>query len=303
MSRFDADWLRLREPADVRARDTAGTARLWRPGATPGPLRVLDLACGTGANLRYLAPRIGGVQDWLLVDADARLLAALPAAMARWASAQGYRLGEGGGGLSVAGPGFRSRLRLQRLDLASRLEDLPLEGYRLITASALLDLVSKEWLEAVLTRCRNAGADLLFALTYDGGTDLQPADAGDDRITALVNAHQRGDKGFGPALGPAATDIAEAIMGSRGYRVARRSSDWRIGPGERGLQEAILRGWRQAASEQLPRLRPSLDAWLARRLALVAGGRSRLRVGHQDLLGSADGRAQGRKYSGSRETP
>ena len=33
---------------------------LARRRADSGPLQIIDLACGTGANLRYLAPRLGG---------------------------------------------------------------------------------------------------------------------------------------------------------------------------------------------------------------------------------------------------
>ena len=64
MGDFSADWLALREPADRRARSAALVGRLvaWLSGTShpaggcAGPLRVLDLGCGTGANLQYLAP-------------------------------------------------------------------------------------------------------------------------------------------------------------------------------------------------------------------------------------------------------
>jgi SAM-dependent methyltransferase len=286
LSGFDAHWLDLRQAADRRARESAGVERRWRPDLGSAPLGILDLACGTGANLRYLAPRIGGSQDWLLTDADADLLAALPGAMARWAAASGCRLSKEEGALSLAGPGFRCRIRLLELDLASGLHRLSLGEIQLVTASALLDLVSAAWLDALVRRCREAGADLLFALTYDGRMHLAPPDALDGRIAALVNAHQRGDKGFGPALGPAAPGIAEALLRARGYRVERPSSDWHIGPGEAQLQLALLRGWADAAAETAPEDTAVIAGWLDRRLALVAAGESRLTVGHQDLLGS-----------------
>ena len=45
---------------------------------------MLDLATGTGANLRYLAPHLPGLQHWLVVDRDP-LLALLPGLMSSWA--------------------------------------------------------------------------------------------------------------------------------------------------------------------------------------------------------------------------
>lgn len=248
-------------------------------------MRILDLATGTGANLRCLAPRIGGRQEWLLADKDARLLARLPAAMSQWAARRGYRLSGGVGPVNVSGPDFHCGFRLLQLDLAGELDRLPLQGHRLVTASALLDLASAAWLGDLVERCRSAGADLLFALTYDGRVELTPRHRGDERITSLVNRHQQTDKGFGPALGPAATDAAQELLASHGYRVLRRSSDWRIGPGERRLQDCLLRGWADAATEMAPASRGELQDWYRARRGILVQGVSRLCVGHQDLLG------------------
>ena len=84
---FSADWLQRREPFDAAARAaTAPRLKLqqrlvaWRPSGN-APLRVIDLACGTGANLRWLAPQLGGRQQWLVVDHDAALLRRWPAAL------------------------------------------------------------------------------------------------------------------------------------------------------------------------------------------------------------------------------
>ena len=61
---FSSEWLALREPADARARDAGLSVQLAQRlllarrarAESPVPARFIDLACGTGANLRYLAP-------------------------------------------------------------------------------------------------------------------------------------------------------------------------------------------------------------------------------------------------------
>ncbi len=79
MSGFGAEWLALREPADHAARSAALTAAVAAMLTTKSPLRVLDLACGAGSNLRYMLDRLAGPQEWLLADHDPALLAiALP---------------------------------------------------------------------------------------------------------------------------------------------------------------------------------------------------------------------------------
>jgi SAM-dependent methyltransferase len=256
MSAFTADWLALREPADAAAR----AARLVAPFA--GRVRrIVDLGAGTGANLRYLAPRLGGEQDWLAVDRDPGLLA----------------------DLAARSPPAGVRVRTLALDLARDLDELPLDGCDLVAASALLDLVSADWLERLAVRCAAAGADVLFALNYDGRIEWTPAEAGDERVRELLNRHQGGDKGFGPALGPTAAGRAAECLVGKGYAVRTARSDWVLGSA--ALQSALAQGGVAAALELAPGERASLEDWARRRGAYIGSGDSSLRVGHLDVAG------------------
>ena len=100
-------------------------------------------------------------------------------------------------------------------------------GRDLVTASALLDLVSTRWLDALAARCRASGAAVLFALTYNGESRWSPVEPEDDIIRDLMNRHQKTDKGLGgPAAGPDAVDCAERSFAAAGYQVRRDASDW-----------------------------------------------------------------------------
>jgi SAM-dependent methyltransferase len=260
---FTAAWLALREPVDHAAR----ADRLARQvaGALPGgAIRVLDLGSGTGSNLRYLAPRLPRPQHWLLVDRDADLLAAARAAVP---------------------PG--AEVAVRQIDLRYLDEETAgglLHGTALVTASALLDLVSAAWLDALATRCCGVGAAALFALTYDGRFDCEPVDEDDEVVRQLVNLHQRRDKGFGVALGPSAVDRAVRAFAAQGYSTERQRSDWRLESGARDLQRELVTGWAQAALEAASADSAPFEAWRARRLAHIDAGRSSIRVGHEDLL-------------------
>src|SRR5919112_4548104 len=66
---FDPQWLRLRSAYDDAARSDRLT-RLFSDSLPENP-RLLDLAAGIGANLRYLAPRLERAgQRWVLADHD-----------------------------------------------------------------------------------------------------------------------------------------------------------------------------------------------------------------------------------------
>ena len=254
---FTADWLSLREPADSRARDPNLTTQLVQLARQHSQPRFIDLACGTGANLRYLAARVRG--DWRLVDSDAALL---------------ERVG--------AVPGCR--IETQHLDLTTELHTLEFAADVIVTASALLDLVSDRWLTQLVDCCRVGGCAALFALSYDGRITLTPSDPDDEWIRQLVNLHQLSDKGFGLALGPDAWLRTSDLFRDAGYRVLTARSDWNLLPQEHRLQRSLLEGWTGAAAELASSEITRCQQWLARRLAHVATGASRITVGHEDVL-------------------
>ncbi|SCK47052.1 hypothetical protein VAR608DRAFT_4634 [Variovorax sp. HW608] len=291
MNAFSAGWLALREPFDREARAAAGASfdlkgLAARLRGEASALTVLDLACGTGANLRELAPRLGGVQRWTLVDHDPRLLAAVPGVSAPWARAAGLSMTTSAGGLCFEGPASRVEVELLRGDLARPLDPALPGRHRLVTASALLDLVSARWIDALAVRAHEAEAALLFALSVDGRALWQPSLRDDDGVHRLFAAHQRRDKGFGPALGGDAAQWAATRLSSLGYEVTQAASDWHIdgrdGAHSVAMLRAMVEGAAAAAIEQDPSAAPWIRDWTARRLDRLE--RTTLRVGHRDLL-------------------
>jgi SAM-dependent methyltransferase len=302
MTGFSADWLALREPFDLAAREaTWATLALpshvarWRERAGPGAhLNVIDLACGSGANLRALAPRLGGPQKWRLVDHDPALLAAVPGAMRQWAQHHGYNITEppdDHAALRITGKDFSVDLATDRRDLVREIDAVGFAQAHLVTASALLDLVSAEWLAALLRNVRPTNAALLFALSVDGRTTWSPTDEADERVHRLFAEHQRRDKGFGPALGTEAAQHAHRLLTNLGYTILQAQSDWHIsGAGAPNMQAAMIEGMAAAAIEQVPHAASAVQQWQTRRLAHAP--QSHLTVGHIDFIALPPGQAQ-----------
>jgi hypothetical protein len=258
---FAAEWLALREPHDLRARSASVLEAVRAEMAGRPAVTVVDLACGTGSTLRALRPHLPLRQSWRLVDNDLSLLARTP-----------------------TGNPPDLQVTTVPTDLNRDLEaalDGPVD---LVTTSALLDLVSDPWLERLAVETAARRLPVYAALSYDGRAELTPNDPLDERIVAAVNRHQRGDKGFGPALGPEAAARAIECFERVGYAVARGPADWQFEPAHRDIQDEILSGWAAAAREIDTVPLPDLAQWLARRREHVAAGRSRIRVGHVDVF-------------------
>jgi SAM-dependent methyltransferase len=262
MSGFSEQWLTLREPYDVAARNGKVLDSVSAAFAGHDSINVVDLACGTGSTFRSVSVVLPPRQNWRLVDNDLSLLArAKPAA----ASSD-------------------INVTTVPIDLQRDLE-LVLDGaVDLVATSAFLDLVSEQWLERLITEIAARRLPLYAAINYDGRASCEPVDEFDETIIGAVNKHQLTDKGFGPSLGPGAVGMALSLLKRLDYQVTLGPSDWVLGRSDGEMQTEILSGWAGAAREMDDAAVSAIGAWLARRRALVSTGRASMRVGHVDFF-------------------
>lgn len=254
---FAPEWLALREEADASARAAELLPPLRETLRDRAKPIIRDLGCGTGSMARWLAPRLGGPQHWVLQDRDPELLVRAGAAM----------------------PGGDVDVELRRADVTA-LDDRELRGTSLVTASALLDLLTVEEVGAIARACVRAGCPALLTLTVAGCVEFDRPEPLDSSFAKAFDAHQRRITHGSHLLGPAAAPTAIAAFERLGARVLVRPSPWRLGPERSGLAEQWLRGWVAAACEQEPELDEHAPDYLRRRL----DDGPRVLVGHTDLL-------------------
>jgi hypothetical protein len=251
LTSFPTAWLDLREPADDAARHPGLRSAAASLVGTGG--LVVDLGCGTGSTVRALQPHLASSVRWRLVDHDAAVLREA---------------------------GRRTGAETVLCELAR--EEPPIEGAALVTASALLDLVSEAWIGRLADALNAHRAPFYAALSYDGRLSFDPAHPGDGPMIAALNAHQRTDKGFGPALGPEGAEVLAAALTARGFEVRIEASPWRLGPDDAALVAALLPGIAEVAAGWGGIPTAEVGDWLAFRQARAADGHCL--VGHLDLL-------------------
>ena len=265
-TRVSREWLALREAADAAARADDLVERLTRQLPDTGPRVIHDLGCGTGAMARWLAPMLPGPQHWILHDLDAELLDV----------AASEPPGRAADGSAVT-------LETRTSDI-SQLSPGDLAGSTVITASALLDILSAEELSALITVSVGAGCLVLLTLSVVGRVELTPAEPVDRRIAVAFDAHQRRITERGRLLGPDAVRVAIEQAARLGAEVLVRPSPWRLGTSEAELAAEWFTGWVGAACEQEVELAAPVVPYTRRRLAQAAAGELRVTVDHADLL-------------------
>lgn len=263
MSSFSIAWLDLREPADFVARDKnlVQTALDWlgQKNDPISPDRILvDLGSGTGSTVRALT-KIGASNFvWRLVDLDGKLL---DEALKRH--------------------GKQLLIEDYQADLTV-VNELPLTGANIVTASALFDLASTNFCDALIARIDTRKTVFYAALNYDGTTQWSPVHPLDDTVLAAFNQDQLRDKGFGPALGPKATDYLKLKLENAGYQVQVAPSPWQLTGEQKTLVENLIEGIADAVAKNYGIDASALQDWKTFRLQHAPTGSCL--VGHWDLL-------------------
>ena len=260
-----SEWLALREPEDARARSRdlalAAAARL-----APGPIVIHDLGSGTGSMMRWLAPLLPGPQTWVLHDWNSNLV--------ERATSNVVPLDRDGRPVSV---------RTRGGELA-HLDPEALDGAALVTASALLDVLTSKEVRAITDACVAVGCPVLLSLSVTGEVRLDPRDPRDDVFAASFNAHQGRRVGGRRLVGPTGVSLAQRRFLEAGWKIRPAATFWRLGDHDPLLLEQWFDGWCDAALEQRADLEVHGVEYRALRSSQSRRGALSAVVVHTDLL-------------------
>lgn len=294
IQRATSDWLTLRRIADSLAREattplltTLNDHLMTRCKSDPvstvgvrghqvqrdperGPVvRVFDLGAGSGANMAWLAPRLRLPQVWTLIDRDEDLLQLVPA-------------------VDPAAQIVSVDTQVRSINDLSGPE---VKTAGLVTASAVLDVLSFRQLDRLAKLLSEAQVAALFSLNVTGKVHLTPqARPDDDDISEAFNCHQLRSG----LAGPRAAGYLEQQLLQAGFRVSTAATPWLLSARaqhqdmthqetdeliERYLTERVA-----AAVEQQPNLADRAPSWLTARLAQLRKGWLSVQVDHVDIL-------------------
>jgi hypothetical protein len=260
----DLSWLAVRVAADTAARATTVSTLLPElinylidtRGLRGHVLEIIDLGAGTGANQRWLASRLPFQQRWIHLDHDPTISRSLP-------------LPDD----TVIIDGTVEALERLLADGAS--------DHRVVTCSALLDVLTTGHLGAVCRAVINNQVPALFSLSVTGSQSISPMDPHDQRLLDAFNDHQQ----RAGRAGPDAITLAVGTLCAGGFTVRIQETPWQLAAStDSAFVEQLLQEWLDAAVAQDPSLAAVATAWLQLRRTQLELGILRIEVGHRDIL-------------------
>jgi SAM-dependent methyltransferase len=279
MGGFSAEWLSVREPVDhASCNNMVKRAMLdylkAKHGKTLSNLNVIDLGCGTGSNLRGLAPFLGRQQNWTLVDYDPLLLSAAREALLDWADEV---IVDDDQQFEIKRTEYTIKVQFLQADLMTSYDEVLNLKPDLITAAAFFDLVSIDWINRFAQALKSP---LYTVLTYNGIEKWLPTHTVDQAVLEAFVAHQQTDKGFGSAAGPHAARALTDALQARSYKVSQGLSNWALSQSEHHtLMRLLAKGIAQAVVETGQVEQVDVNEWLAAR-SLAEG----CEIGHVDIF-------------------
>jgi SAM-dependent methyltransferase len=291
-----ARYLAAKTTVDDRALNRPVLAEFRRllPAGAP---RVLEVGAGLGTMVARLVDwGAVGAGEYILLDADRRLLDSSRRWLGDWAAARGLRGDRQPDGLQLGD----LRVRLVHAELGRYLEAAPEAPADALIANAVLDLVDVPAVLPALLRLLVPGGVYWFTINYDGESVFAPDHPRDDQIMEAYHRDMDKRVRYGRPAGESRTGrhLFHHLRAAGAPALAAGSSDWIVSAGPDGnypgeeayFLRSILDTIRSALRDRPDQVEPAqLADWLAVRSRQLAAGEL-VYIAHQlDFTGRSPG--------------
>jgi SAM-dependent methyltransferase len=291
-----ARYLAAKTTVDDRALNRPVLAELRRlmPAGAP---RFLEVGAGLGTMVaRLMDWGAVGAGEYILLDADQRLLDDSRRWLCDWAAARGLRSDLLPDGLQLGD----LRVRLVHAELGSYLEAAHEGRADVLIANAVLDLVDVPAILPGLLRLLAPGGAYWFTINYDGESIFAPGHPYDDQIMRAYHRDMDERIRYGRPAGESQTGrhLFHNLRAAGAPALAAGSSDWVVSAGPDGsypgeeayFLRSILNTIHSALRNRPDRVEPAhLADWLQVRGRQLAAGEL-VYIAHQlDFAGRSPG--------------
>jgi hypothetical protein len=233
---------------------------LIKTGRPQSVVEIIDLGAGTGANQRWLAPRLPLRQRWIHLDHDPAISRSL------WLPDDTMIIDES-------------------VEVLSQLLARPGIDQRLVTCSALLDVLTTNQIYEVCGGLIDNRTPGLFSLTVTGTLGVSPSGPHDQQLLDAFNDHQR----RAGRAGPDAVRVAVDTLLGGGFTVRTQETPWHLtASNDLAFVEQLLRERLEAAVAQDHSLTTTAATWFELRRTQLRDGILRIDLGHLDILALPD---------------
>ena len=223
-NKFSKTWINMRVEYDNYARSNILKTYLNNKKDI-SEIELIDMCCGSGNFLIWLVKNKLFFSKYSLIDNDMKLLKSIKSNL-RKNSQEDLKIKSNTNNINLIltrGNHNSAKVLIKKNDCDEF--NYKVEGFHVISYSAVLDLMSKSSIIKALKRVNDLNA-IYFSLCFNGIVRWTRANTFDKYILSFFNNHQRADKGFGTALGYKSIDFLKGAALKRGMNIITKNSPW-----------------------------------------------------------------------------
>jgi hypothetical protein len=283
--KFSLSWIKAREKYDLKYRSNLLKEQYKKDKSFFN--RIIDLGSGNGSFLRYCHSKKMIFEEMLLVDYDSKLLRDFYASTYSYLNGTNYNI------LKESPTKYKLKkidviktknIQLMNTDILKSLNII--NNYNLISLSAMSDILPTLFIKKLLNIVEK-NKIIYFSICFDGSIKWASSHKYDKYILTMFNKHQEMNKISGYALGLKSIKLIKEYSAKKKYGFQVEDSSWELksyDEDSKNFQKMYLDTIYKPLKKDDITDKDMLSEWRNVKLKDIISGKSKIIVGHKDIL-------------------
>jgi len=283
--KFSLSWIKAREKYDLKYRSNLLKEQYKKDKSFFN--RIIDLGSGNGSFLRYCHSKKMIFEEMLLVDYDSKLLRDFYASTYSYLNGTNYNI------LKESPTKYKLKkidviktknIQLMNTDILKSLNII--NNYNLISLSAMSDILPTLFIKKLLNIV-GKNKIIYFSICFDGSIKWTSSHKYDKYILTMFNKHQEMNKISGYALGLKSIKLIKEYSAKKKYSFQVEDSSWELksyDEDSKNFQKMYLDTICKPLKKDDITDKDMLSEWRNVKLKDIVSGKSKIIVGHKDIL-------------------
>jgi hypothetical protein len=283
--KFSLSWIKAREKYDSKHRSNLLKEQYKKDKSFFN--KIIDLGSGNGSFLRYCHNKKIVFEEMLLIDYNSKLLRDFYASTYNYLNGTNYNI------LKESPTKYQLKkidniktknIQLINTDILKSLDII--NNYNLISLSAMSDILPILFIKKLLNKV-GKNKIIYFSICFDGSIKWDSSHKYDKYVLTMFNKHQEMNKSSGYVVGSKSIKLIKEYSAKKKYSFQIKDSSWELKSYDENakyFQKMYLDTIYKPLKKDDITDKDMLSEWRKVKLKDIVSGKSKITVGHKDIL-------------------
>ena len=283
--KFSLSWIKAREKYDSKHRSNLLKEQYKKDKSFFN--KIIDLGSGNGSFLRYCHNKKIVFEEMLLIDYNSKLLRDFYASTYNYLNGTNYNI------LKESPTKYQLKkidtiktenIQLMNTDILKSLDII--NNYNLISLSAMSDILPILFIKKLLNKV-GKNKIIYFSICFDGSIKWDSSHKYDKYVLTMFNKHQEMNKISGYVVGSKSIKLIKEYSAKKKYSFQIKDSSWELKSYDENakyFQKMYLDTIYKPLKKDDITDKDMLSEWRKVKLKDIVSGKSKITVGHKDIL-------------------